>query len=356
MMHVANRVLGVLGLFIISYVFLVGTAVASTAVMDCKNIGGQPTAAAPVSKQKIEEYFAKLAKARPHCAVAAMGGNPDPVAIFNMAVILQREGYHIYAIELFEKAAQAHVGPAHTKLGDYYNFGIGGTRIDLNRAVTSYGRAMALGDVSAKTTMAIMFGMGRGVGRNPERMMLLLQQTAGEGYHLSQIKLAEMLLDPGFLPAEQAKKMSLPDPVKAATYLRMAADQGSVEADGKLVSLYEGKGSFSDPAIKLKLLEHAANNGDGKALNMLGYMHERGDGIEYDPLKAASLYIRALETGQLDVNNLRKSQNGYPTRWDRQTALEFQKILRDRGLYQGPLDAIVGFGTLNGARALASNR
>ena len=73
-MHLANRALGALGLFIISYAFLVGPAVASKAVMDCKNIGGQPTAAAPVSKQKIEEYFAKLAKARPHCAVAAMGG------------------------------------------------------------------------------------------------------------------------------------------------------------------------------------------------------------------------------------------------------------------------------------------
>jgi hypothetical protein len=39
--------------------------------------------------------------------------------------------------------------------------------------------------------------------------------------------------------------------------------------------------------------------------------------------------------------------------WDRETALAFQRILQERGLYLGALDAQVGPGTLGAARALA---
>ena len=63
-------------------------------------------------------------------------------------------------------------------------------------------------------------------------------------------------------------------------------------------------------------------------------MHERGDGLAYNPQKAAQYYIAAIETGGLDVTKLRGRVNGYTPYWDRQTALEFQRILQERGLYQ----------------------
>ena len=50
-----------------------------------------------------------------------------------------------------------------------------------------------------------------------------------------------------------------------------------------------------------------------------------------------SFIFEALETGDLPVQDLRGKINGYPARWDRETALNFQTILRERGLYRGAL-------------------
>jgi len=60
-----------------------------------------------------------------------------------------------------------------------------------------------------------------------------------------------------------------------------------------------------------------------------------------------------LETGDLPVEDMRGQIGGRWVRWDRETALAFQSILRARGLYLGALDAQVGPGTMAAARRLA---
>ena len=82
-------------------------------------------------------------------------------------------------------------------------------------------------------------------------------------------------------------------------------------------------------------------------------MFERGEGVDYNPSKAAQLYIAALETGNLDIAKIRGTIEGYTPAWDRDTALEFQSILKARGFYFGTIDAQIGFGTLSAARLLA---
>jgi hypothetical protein len=57
-----------------------------------------------------------------------------------------------------------------------------------------------------------------------------------------------------------------------------------------------------------------------------------------------------MESGKVEFGDLR---NGAPGTWDRDTALEFQTILKERGLYDGALDAIIGGGTAAAARKLA---
>ncbi|WP_319823994.1 tetratricopeptide repeat protein [Thalassovita sp.] len=325
---------------------------AQSAGQECRAISGVPTAQAPVSRDAFNDYFSTLARARPHCEAAVIGPEPDAEALFHLAVMMQREGAHPYALDLFEMAAQAGVPAAHTKLGDYYNFGIGGTREDIGRAVREYGKAADLGDVAAKSTMAIMYQLGRGVPRDSVKMLEVLQETADAGYHFSQYRLAELYMNPRALPPALADQMQLPDPIKAAEYYQKAAAQGSAEARAKMKEIFDGAGAFADPVIKFKLMQHAASGGDAQALNALGFLYETGDGVEFDPIKAAQHYIMALETGNLDVSQLRGRVNGYTPPWNRETALEFQMILRERELYLGPLDALVGFGTLAAARKL----
>jgi TPR repeat protein len=329
-----------------------GGAQAQTAAEECRAIAGVPTAEAPVSRDALNEYFSTLARARPHCEAAAIGAEPDADALFHLAVIMQREGAHNRALAVFELAAEAGVAAAHTKLGDYFNFGIGGTREDITRAVAEYEKAIAGGDVAAKSTMAVMHQLGRGVPRDPEKTLSLTQASADAGYHFAQFRLAELYMDPRPLPQDVVTRLNLPDPIKAAELYEKAAAQGSVEARAKVKDMYDGVGAFADPQVKFKLIQSAADRGEAQAINSLGFLYETGQGVDYDPIEAATLYIRALETGDLPVDQLRGRINGRTPPWDRETALEFQRILQERGFYRGALDAQVGPGTLGAARQL----
>lgn len=328
-----------------------GTAAGDASVM-CHEIAGPPQSGAPVSRDAMADYFRTLGRARAHCEAAVIGPAPDAQALFHLAVIMQREGVHERALSLFEMAAEAGIAAAHTKLGDYYNFGIGPVREDYARAVAHYRRAAEGGDAPAKSTLAIMYRIGRGVPKDFDRMFDLLQESAEAGYHVSQYRLAETYMNPQSVPGALARRLDLPDPVKAAELYRMAADQGSVDAKAALAKFHEGNGGFEDPETRLKWLRNAVEQGDARAINALGFLYEQGEGVDYDPVRAAELYVEALETGNFPVEELRGKINGRWVRWDRETALEFQSILRARGLYRGALDAQVGPGTLGAARQL----
>ncbi|MEQ9257652.1 MAG: tetratricopeptide repeat protein [Roseovarius sp.] len=330
-----------------------GPALAQDAAQACREITGAPDAGAPVSREALSAYFSTMAKARPHCEAAVIGPEPDASALFHLAVIMQREGVHDRARDVFAMAAERGVAAAHTKLGDYYNFGIGGMPEDHARAVAAYREAIKGGDPVAKSTMAVMHQIGRGVRQDFEMTLALLQQSADAGYHFAQFRLAELYMSPQMMPAYLAEELDLPDPVKAAELYEKAAAQGSEDARAKLNDFYEGTGAFDDPAVRLKWIMQAADRGEAEAINQLGFLHETGDGVNYDPAKAAQLYVEALETGDLPVTSLRGKINGYTPPWDRETALEFQIILQDRGLYLGALDAMVGPGTLGAAQRLA---
>jgi len=320
----------------------------------CHEIAGAPDAGAPVSRAATADRFRTLGRARPHCEAAVIGPEPDPAALFHLAVIMQREGAHDPALALFGMASEAGLAAARTKLGDYHNFGIGPVDEDHARAVTLYRAAAEEGDAPAQSTLAIMYQLGRGVPRDPERMVALLQQSAEAGYHVAQSRLADLYMTGAGVPGALARTLDLPDPVRAAELYRAAADQGSSEAEAALAELLEGGDeAFDDPQVRVKWLRHAAEQGEARALNALGFLHERGEGVAYDPERAAALYVAALETGDLPAAELRGQVDGRWVRWDRETALAFQAILRDRGLYRGALDAQVGRGTMAAAQRLA---
>ncbi|MDZ7709872.1 MAG: tetratricopeptide repeat protein [Roseovarius sp.] len=325
----------------------------SDAAAMCHEIAGPPQAGTPVSREAMSEHFRTLGRARAHCEAAVIGPEPDAQALFHLAVIMQREGVHERARSLFEMAAEAGIAAAHTKLGDYFNFGIGPVREDHARAVERYRRAAEGGDAPAKSTLAIMYRIGRGVPKDFDRMFDLLHESAEAGYHVSQYRLAETYMNPQTLPRALARRLDLPDPVKAAELYRMAADQGSEDAKAALAKFHEADGLFDDPATRVKWLRHAAQQGDARAINALGFLHERGEGVAYDPVRAAGLYVEALETGDLRPEDLRGKINGRWVSWDGETALEFQTILRERGLYRGALDAQVGPGTMAAAQQLS---
>lgn len=331
-----------------------GAAGADAAAALCHELAGPVTAEAPVSKQAVSDYFRALRSARAACERAVIGAAPDPQALFHVAVLMQSDGEHALALETFELAAEAGIAAARTKVGDYYNFGTGDVQEDLGRAVAEYRAAADAGDLPAKATLAIMFQLGRGTSRDFRQMISLLEQSANGGYHFAQLRLAAIYMNPtSNMPRSLAEELGLPDAVKAAEMLERASAQGNEDAARALKQLYSEDGPVTDPVQRAALIRRSAQGGDPAAINALGFLYERGEGVDYDPEQAASLYVQALETGKVSVNDIRGEVGGRALAWDRETALAFQRMLQERGLYNGALDAKVGPGTLRAAQGLA---
>lgn len=317
----------------------------------CLAIAGLPDAGAPPGAGAQAAYLAALAEARPYCAEAAAQG--DGPALYHLAMALAREGAHARAVEALQQAAGAGVAAALTRLGDYANFGTGPVAEDHAQAVAYYRAAAEQGDLAAVTSLAFMHRYGRGVQRDPARMVALMADAAEGGYHFAQYRLAQVYRRGDGIPGGADAAMGIPDGGAAARLYRMAALQGNGFAALELAELYADDrfGVAADDTEQARWLTMAAEAGQAQALAMLGVLHEQGRGVAQDPRRAAELYIAALESGvRFDV--LRLSAQSGPPRWERATAMAFQEMLRDMGHYRGAIDGIVGGGTAAAAGAV----
>jgi len=156
------------------------------------------------------------------------------------------------------------------------------------------------------------------------------------------------------VPGGRDASLGIPDPRAAVALAAAAARAGNMEAALELAALYaEGaEGVPPNAASRLRWTRVAAQAGHPPAIAALAFLREQGIGAPADPVAAARGYVEALETGAVSVGDLRAAGGPRPPQWERQTAIEFQLILQDRGLYQGAIDGIVGPGTLGGASAL----
>jgi uncharacterized protein len=328
---------------------------AEAALERCLAVAGPPSAEEPISEEAQRALFRALAEARGDCTEAVRDMPEAGGALFHLGTIAQATGEHRQAVRFYERAAEAGVAAALTRLGDYHNFGIRPVREDVARAVELYEEAVAAGDPAAAATLAMMHRLGRGVPRDPERMIALMQESAETGYHFAQYRLAQTYLAGEGVPNDARAALGLPDPVAAIPYLAGAARAGNDEAARDLAQLYAtgAPGLNPNPARRFRWTEFLADKGDAPAMALRAFLFEQGIGTERDPERAAAEYVRALETGGVDPESMRGTVNGVVPPWDRETALAFQRILQERGLYLGALDAQVGPGTLGAARALA---
>ncbi|HHL21722.1 MAG TPA: hypothetical protein ENJ52_09365 [Aliiroseovarius sp.] len=310
----------------------------------CTALAGPPDSGVPVSPAALEATLAALKAARPFCERAVADGSADAAAYFQLAVLLQAEGDHRKALEYFGKAAQMGLAAAHSKLGDYFLFGIGPVKADLDKAVAHYQQAEAGGDLAAMTTMAFLYRLGRGVPRDPVQMIERMRKAADGGYQFAQYRLAQIYLTGDGIPGGSDAALGIPNPELGVKYLEMAARAGNSKAILELAQLYadDGNGVAADPEAYVLWTEKAADTGDAAAIAALGYLYETGTGVAPDPARAAALYVEALESGKISFAALRRGQGGRAARWDKDTARAFQTILRERGLYDGAIDGIVG--------------
>jgi TPR repeat protein len=324
-------------------------------VSRCMDIAGPPSAEVARSEEDQRAFLRALAEAQDTCRDAAEASPDAGGPLFHLATIAQASGRHRQAVALYQRAADAGIAPALTRLGDYYNFGIRPIREDVDRAVEYYSAAADRGDIAGITTLAMMHRLGRGVPRDPARMVALLRTAADAGYHFAQMRLAETYLTGEGVPGGADRELGIPDPAAAIPYLAALARDGNVEAALKLADLYDqgAEGLPPDPGERYRWVDLVAQTGDPAALAMRAFLIEQGVGTDPDPERAAAGYVAALETGKVDPAAMRGTVNGQVPPWEQETALAFQRILQERGLYNGRLDADIGPGTLAAARRLS---
>lgn len=330
-------------------------AAAQAALAQCIEIAGEPSAENFPTEAAQAAALAALRDALPACRAAA-DALPDAGAPFyHLATAAQASGRHRRAVPLYEQAAENGVAAALTRLGDYHNFGLRPVREDAEQAVEFYRQAAEAGDPAGMATLAFMYRLGRGVETNTAEMVRLMQMAADAGYPFAQFNLGQTYLRGEGVRGGVDEALGIPDARRAVPLLVAAANSGNIEAVQDLIELYSDGAEGVPPSDFLRggWVEILADTGNPEGIAARGFLYEQGIGRGANPELAAADYVAALETGEVDVDTMRGTINGQRPPWDRDTAIAFQTILAERGLYTMRIDGDIGPGTRRAADALS---
>ncbi|MEJ6389180.1 tetratricopeptide repeat protein [Gymnodinialimonas ulvae] len=333
-------------------------AEARAALETCVATAGTPSAENFPSEEAQVAALGALREALPFCRDAARA-LPDEAgaAFFHLATAAQASGRHRRAVPLYEQAAEAGVAPALTRLGDYHNFGLRPVREDAEQAVDFYRQAAEAGDTAGTATLAFMYRLGRGVEQSGAEYLRLMEEAAERDYPFAQQNLAQTYLSGEGVPRDELEGLDLPNPRAAVPLFVTLANAGSAEAMQSLITLYSDGADGIAPSDFLRggWVEMLAETGDPVGIAERGFLYEQGIGRPANPERAAADYVAALESGEVNIDTMRGTVNGQTPPWDRDTAIAFQTILSERGLYTMRIDGDVGPGTRRAADGLAAS-
>jgi TPR repeat protein len=188
--------------------------------------------------------------------------------------------------------------------------------------VELYEEAVAAGDPAASATLAMMHRLGRGVPRDAERMIALMQSKRRRRVPFRAIPAGADLSDRGGrAPMMRLERSACRSRSRAIPYLAGAARSGNDDAARELVELYAtgAPGLAPNPARQFRWTNFLAEKGDAPAMALIAFFYEQGIGVERDPQRAAAEYVRALETGGVDparcaVRSVASCRPGTPKR------------------------------------------
>ena len=137
---------------------------------------------------------------------------------------------------------------------------------------------------------------------------------------------------------------------EALTHYRSAVDKTYTSAMNNLGGMYEdGQGVAKDEAEAVRWYRKAAENGEASAMYNLGRMYEDGQGVAKDRRAAARHVFDALRLGNaFTVKEMTTNTNA----WSKEFRRGLQRLMRDAGVYSGPIDGSFGPGTRRAIEAL----
>ena len=156
------------------------------------------------------------------------------------------------------------------------------------KAAELLGRASALGDPQAASSLGYMLMVGEGVPMDMAEAERQLRRAASGGVTAAMCNLGVIL--------------SESDPDESLGWFEKAADLGNLKAVRNLAASYSsGCGARLDKARAAEYYRRAADMGDVDSMCVLASMLRNGDGVPMDKAGAADLYRRAADLGDPDA-------------------------------------------------------
>lgn len=192
------------------------------------------------------------------------------------------------AVKWFRKAAeQGHVG-AQSRLGYYYEKGVGADK-DLPEAVKWYRKAAEQGNAKAQFDLGKCYSNGIGLTKDATEAVKWYRKAAEQGNADAQCNLGYCY---------NKGEGILEDKFEAVNWYRKAAEQGDAQAQNNLGCCYrDGEGVAQDYKEAVKWFFKGAENGNSTAQCNLGWCYINGMGIAEDKGQAAGWFSMAAKRG-----------------------------------------------------------
>jgi TPR repeat protein len=189
--------------------------------------------------------------------------------------------------EWLKKAIAAKEYSAYLALGDYEE----NVKKDPKAALAEYERGKDAGQVDCIVRSADFYLEGKGVEKDTDRGMALLNKAAEAGSPVANFRVAASLLS-----AEKPEKAAL---LTGYGHLLAAANGNLGEAQNELGLLYlSGKLGIADTPAGVAWLTRAAQGGNAQSQNNLATLYERGiGGVQKNLENAGQLYSLAANQG-----------------------------------------------------------
>lgn len=237
---------------LLSATLIVQTARAQTPTVE----GDYP----PALRSAIESYRSGDPAAAEK-ALRTLPGNPDAEAW--LAVLMIDRGQERDALRALQHASAAGSAEADHRLGVAYAQGRLGLVRDDARAAQLIEKAASTGLRRAQTNLGLLYMRGQGVQRDLVQARAWLEKGAAGGNPDALYALGRAM--------EDSEGQAGPDPVRAASLYRRAAEKGHALAALRYgLALADGSGVKRDPAEAQRLLLQAQGSGVPEAALALG--------------------------------------------------------------------------------------
>lgn len=282
----------------------------------------------------------------------------------------------VAAVNAFKSLAKKGYGPAMANLGFVYSVGRGVEK-SYSKAFNWAKKASDMGEPDGMLRLGVFYALGRGTSKDETAAAEWFKKAAKEGHVTAMANQGFLKLQSEGFSNPRSEGLELirkaaerGDPIamrlmgetyehgwrgekdykQAVNWHRRAMEAGSLHAIRHLGNLYRlGRGVEKDEAEAIRLYRKAADLGDARSTYTIGISYETGSGVAKDHASAARYVFQSIKEGYDPGDRLGYNKEDA---WSMEFRREFQRLMKDEGIYSGPVNGSFGRETQQAIRAL----